>query len=291
VAGNSGVSLAAHGSLCVWLGGVRVVDWCTCFLSETPVSPWAPCCRIGPQCGVASMCLPSPVALRTVGSRNCRHVGRSHTFIVKLSGTHVCICTWASSHFTLFTSSLHLFFYASYIFHVQLQINFVYLRVYILLLFSSKRSIILGWGDVDWIDLAQDRNRWRALVNSVLNPRVPWNAGKLSSGLTSSGLSISVQLHILSLSLNQWSYIYDMVHFSLEAQVYHQPWRRIWKQALRYLTRHARTVKMGCVVLCIHHITAFHKLHVCQEPYVHKHPLWTKCRVILMLKRQGARYS
>jgi hypothetical protein len=28
-------------------------------------------------------------------------------------------------------------------------------------------------GDVDWVDLAQDRNRWRALVNSVLNLRVP----------------------------------------------------------------------------------------------------------------------
>jgi hypothetical protein len=38
------------------------------------------------------------------------------------------------------------------------------------------------WGDVDWIGLAKDRNRWRALVNSVLNLRVPWNAGKLSSG-------------------------------------------------------------------------------------------------------------
>jgi hypothetical protein len=31
----------------------------------------------------------------------------------------------------------------------------------------------MRWGDVDWIDLAQDRNRWRALVNSVLNLRVP----------------------------------------------------------------------------------------------------------------------
>jgi hypothetical protein len=31
----------------------------------------------------------------------------------------------------------------------------------------------MGWGDVDWIGLAKDRNRWRALVNSVLNLQVP----------------------------------------------------------------------------------------------------------------------
>jgi hypothetical protein len=31
----------------------------------------------------------------------------------------------------------------------------------------------VGWGDVDWIGLAKDRNRWRAVVNSVLNRRVP----------------------------------------------------------------------------------------------------------------------
>jgi hypothetical protein len=31
----------------------------------------------------------------------------------------------------------------------------------------------VGWGDVDWIGLAQDRDRWRALVNSVLDLRVP----------------------------------------------------------------------------------------------------------------------
>jgi hypothetical protein len=31
----------------------------------------------------------------------------------------------------------------------------------------------VGWGDVDWIGLAKDRNRWRAVVNSVLNLLVP----------------------------------------------------------------------------------------------------------------------
>jgi hypothetical protein len=29
-----------------------------------------------------------------------------------------------------------------------------------------------GWSDVDWIGLTQDRDRWRALMNSVLNLRV-----------------------------------------------------------------------------------------------------------------------
>jgi hypothetical protein len=30
----------------------------------------------------------------------------------------------------------------------------------------------IGWGSVDWIQLAQDRYRWRAVVNKVMNLRV-----------------------------------------------------------------------------------------------------------------------
>jgi hypothetical protein len=51
---------------------------------------------------------------------------------------------------------------------------------------------------VDWIDLVKDRDRWKVLVNAVMNLWVPENAGKLSSGYTIGGISSSSQSHSVS---------------------------------------------------------------------------------------------
>jgi hypothetical protein len=50
----------------------------------------------------------------------------------------------------------------------------------------------IGWYGVYWIE---DRDPWRALVNMVMNLRVPQNAGKFLSGCTIGGFSRRAQLH------------------------------------------------------------------------------------------------
>jgi hypothetical protein len=53
----------------------------------------------------------------------------------------------------------------------------------------------IGWDGMDWIDLALDRDQWRALVNKVMNLRVPLNAAKFLSNCTIGSFSRRKQLH------------------------------------------------------------------------------------------------
>jgi hypothetical protein len=53
----------------------------------------------------------------------------------------------------------------------------------------------IGWGGMDWIVLVQEGDQWRALVNTVMNLRVPQNAGNFSSSCITSGFSRRAELH------------------------------------------------------------------------------------------------
>jgi hypothetical protein len=56
----------------------------------------------------------------------------------------------------------------------------------------------IRWGGMDWINMAQDRDKWRALMNTVMNLRVPSDVGKFLSSCATGGFSRRAQLQGVS---------------------------------------------------------------------------------------------
>jgi hypothetical protein len=66
---------------------------------------------------------------------------------------------------------------------------------------SVDGSIMLIWmnkkwdGSMDWIKVAQDRHKWRAALNAIMNLRVPRNAGNFLTSRRTASFSRRTLLH------------------------------------------------------------------------------------------------
>jgi hypothetical protein len=69
------------------------------------------------------------------------------------------------SKYVPFAIPIHSIFVSDYLFWVEYSAQRVIFR-------NIKMDLReIGWGGMDWIDLAQDRDQWKALVNTVMNLR------------------------------------------------------------------------------------------------------------------------
>ena len=77
----------------------------------------------------------------------------------------------------------------------------------------------VGCGYMDWIGLAQDRDRWRTLVSAEMNFRVPWNAGNFLTNCKPVSFSRRTLHNGVS---NRQKCIYGFIQYELLLSSLHQ---------------------------------------------------------------------
>jgi hypothetical protein len=77
----------------------------------------------------------------------------------------------------------------------------------------------IRWDGMDWIDLAQYRDQWRALVNTVMNLRIPQNSEKFLNSCSIGGFSRTTQLLEVSYLLEQRTHVWRWLRKCLEMYI------------------------------------------------------------------------
>ena len=105
----------------------------------------------------------------------------------------------------------------------------------------------MGFGYMDWIELAQDTDRWRKLLSAVMNLRVPWNAWNF---LTScKPVSCSAQEGLCTMEwVSKWVTKMHTSHLTLHTSVHctDKPINVVWRNNLCLFWKSCAT-QINCV--------------------------------------------
>jgi hypothetical protein len=94
----------------------------------------------------------------------------------------------------------------------------------------------IQWGGLTWIGIAQDRDKWKAVVNMAMNHRLPYNFGKFFSSCTTGNSSKRSQLREASLvqeyllcrlqCIERSNFHQDPVRCTVWVKIQHARWAR-----------------------------------------------------------------